>query len=183
MTKELFALLSAAFVAVLAIAAVLGVLAHRRRQRDIEAPAGWIDVAPQLVVDALYVATTRAGEPYQRIFAHGLGFRGRTRLAIDATGVQLLADRTEMRIPAGRIRAVERATWTIDRVVEPGGIIVIAHSLGADVDTYLRVIGDDSAAFAALHALAAKASPATPTASRTQQTQSTQQATGEGATP
>lgn len=170
MTKELFALLSAAFVAVLAIAAVLGVLAHRRRQRDIEPPAAWSDAEPTLVVEALYIATTRAGDRYQRIFAHGLGFRGRTSIAIDAGGVQLLADRTELRIPAERIRRVERATWTIDRVVEPGGMIVIAHALGADVDTYVRVIGDDRDVLAALQALAAR-------------TQSTQQATGEGATP
>ncbi|WP_306232420.1 hypothetical protein [Agrococcus beijingensis] len=166
MTKELFALLSAGFVALLALAAVLGILAKRRRQRDIEAPLPWIDAAlidavPTLVVDALYVATSRAGDPYQRIFAHGLGFRGRTQLAIDATGVQLVADRREMRIPADRIRGVSRATWTIDRVVEPGGIIVIAHTLGADVDTYLRIIGDDTAAFEALSALA-PAAPADP---------------------
>ena len=66
---------------------------------------------------------------------------------------QLVADRTEVRIPAERIRSVERATWTIDRVVEPGGIIVITHSLGADVDTCLRIIGDDREAFDALSGL------------------------------
>ncbi len=153
MTKELFALLCAGFVALLAALAVLGVLARRRRQRDIEAPQPWIQAVPTLVVEALYVATTRAGDPYDRIFAHGLGFRGRTQLAIDADGVQLVADRTEVRIPAERIRSVERATWTIDRVVEPGGIIAIAHSLGADVDTYLRIIGDDREAFDALRGL------------------------------
>jgi hypothetical protein len=153
MSKELFALLCAAFVVLVALLVWLGIRGRRRRQRDITAPHGWIDAAPSLVVDALYVATTRAGDPYDRIFAHGLGFRGRTRLAIDAEGVQLLADRREVRIPASSIRSVERATWTIDRVVEPGGIIVIAHELGADVDTYVRVIGDDAPAFEALSAL------------------------------
>lgn len=154
MTKELFAVLSAVFVALLALLAVLGLRARRRRQRDIREPRGWVDAVPSLVVEALYVATTRAGDPYDRIFAHGLGFRGRTKLMIDAEGVQLLADRRELRITASSIREVARATWTIDRAVEPGGIIVIAHELGADVDTYLRVIGDDAAAFAALSALA-----------------------------
>ncbi|MCH1883090.1 hypothetical protein [Agrococcus sp. ARC_14] len=158
MTKETFALLCAAFVVLVALLVWLGIRGRRRRQRDILEPLGWLEGAaaaagPVLVVDALYVATTRAGDPYDRIFAHGLGFRGRTQLAIDADGVQLLADRRELRIPAARIRAVERATWTIDRVVEPGGIIVIAHELGADVDTYLRVIGDDAPAFEALSSL------------------------------
>lgn len=154
MTKETFALLCAAFVALMALLVWLGIRGRRRRQRDLREPDGWLAGAvPALVVDALYVATTRAGDPYDRIFAHGLGFRGRTRLAIDAEGVQLLADRREVRIPAASIRSVERATWTIDRVVEPGGIIVIAHELGADVDTYVRVIGDDAPAFEALRAL------------------------------
>lgn len=153
MTKEAFALASAALVALVVVAAVLGILAKRRRQRDIEAPERWIDAVPTLVVPALYVATTRAGDAYERIFAHGLGFRGRTDLAIDADGVQLLADRREVRIAAERIRHVGRATWTIDRVVEPGGILVIGHDLGTPVDTYLRIIGDDTAALAALEAL------------------------------
>ena len=153
MTKETFALLCAGLVALLAALAVVGVLARRRRQRDIEPPLPWTDAAPALVVEALYVATTRAGDPYDRIFAHGLGFRGRTQVAIDADGVQLVADRTRVRIPADRIREVARATWTIDRVVEPGGIVVIAHELGADVDTYLRIIGDDHEAFDALRGL------------------------------
>lgn len=153
MTKELFALLCAVFVALVALLVWLGIRGRRRRQRDIAEPAAWTDAVPTLVVDALYVATTRAGDPYDRIFAHGLGFRGRTRLAIDADGAQLLADRRELRIPASSIRSVERATWTIDRVVEPGGIIVIRHALGVDVDTYLRVIGDDAPAFEALRAL------------------------------
>ncbi|MGC5075944.1 hypothetical protein [Agrococcus sp. DT81.2] len=153
MTKELFAILCAALVALVVLLAVAGVLARRRRQRDIEPPQPWTDAMPTLVVDALYVATTRAGDRYDRVFAHGLGFRGRTRVAIDPDGVQLVADRTEVRIPAERIRSVERATWTIDRVVEPGGMIVISHSLGADVDTCLRIIGDDREAFDALRGL------------------------------
>lgn len=153
MTKELFALLSAAFVAVVALLVVLGLWSKRRRQRDIDEPQGWTPTLPTLVTEAFYVATTRAGDPYERIFAHGLGFRGRTQLAIDADGVQLLADRREVRIPASSIRGVERATWTIDRVVEPGGILVIAHTLGADVDTYLRVIGDDAPVLEALSSL------------------------------
>jgi len=155
MSKEAFALLCAAFVALVAVLVAVGIWRRRRRQRDILEPEAWsADASPTLVVEALYVATTRAGDPYDRIFAHGLGFRGRTALAIDAEGMQLLADRREVRIAASSIRSVERATWTIDRVVEPGGIIVVSHRLGADVDTYVRVVGDDAHAFEALSALA-----------------------------
>lgn len=157
----MFALLCTIFVVLMALLVWLGLRARRRRQGDIDEPHGWIETAPSLVVDALYVATTRAGDPYDRVFAHGLGFRGRTQLAVDTAGVQLLADRREVRIPATSIRSVARATWTIDRVVEPGGIIVIRHELGSEVDTYLRVIGDDAPAFAALSGLAQGTTPTT----------------------
>lgn len=157
----MFALLCTIFVVLMALLVWLGLRARRRRQGDIDEPQGWIETAPSLVVDALYVATTRAGDPYDRVFAHGLGFRGRTQLAVDTAGVQLLADRREVRIPATSIRSVARATWTIDRVVEPGGIIVIRHELGSEVDTYLRVIGDDAPAFAALSGLAQGTTPTT----------------------
>lgn len=163
MTKETFALLCALFVALLALLVWLGLRSRRKRQGDIREPDLWLaDPKPTLAVEALYVATTRAGDPYDRIFAHGLGFRGRTQFAIDAAGVQLVADRREVRIAASSIREVARATWTIDRVVEPGGIIVIRHELGTDVDTYLRVIGDDAPAFEALSALARGTTTTTP---------------------
>ena len=43
-------------------------------------------------------------------------------------------------IPVSALRRVERATWTIDRVVENGGLVLIAWTLGeTDVDSYLRV--------------------------------------------
>jgi len=43
-------------------------------------------------------------------------------------------------IPRGTIREVTRSNYTIDRVVEPGGLVLLAWTLGdTRLDSYLRV--------------------------------------------
>jgi hypothetical protein len=47
-------------------------------------------------------------------------------------------------------REAKRATWTIDKAVEAGGLVVISWRLGdRDVDTYVRFDGDTEAFLAA----------------------------------
>ena len=54
MTKETFALLCAAFVALMAVLVWLGIRGRRRRQRDLREPDGWLAGAvPAHVGDAL----------------------------------------------------------------------------------------------------------------------------------
>jgi hypothetical protein len=93
------------------------------------------------------VATTRAGDPLDRIAVHGLGFRGPIVVTVSDGG--LLLDRAGSRpvwIARAELRDVRRATWTIDRVVEPDGMHLVEWALGeTTVDTYLRM--DDAAAF------------------------------------
>lgn len=88
-----------------------------------------------------YVATTTAGNPYDRIAAAGLGFRGDAVASVHADG--LLIRRTgeiDLWIPREDLLGVDRATWTIDRVVERDGLHLIRWRLGVDeVDTYLRL--------------------------------------------
>ncbi|WP_144717911.1 PH-like domain-containing protein [Agrococcus jejuensis] len=151
MSYETFILLSAVLVAVLLAAGVLGWLSRRRRHRDLVAPQ-----APdgfQAVLDApiLYVATTTAGDPYDRVAVHGLGFRARGRIAVGPSGVVLDLPGIAVLVPVADLVGVERATWTIDRVVEPGGLIRIAWRLGArELDTYLRVTERDEPVLAAI---------------------------------
>ena len=151
MSYETFILLSAVLVAVLLGAGVLGWLARRRRHRDLAAPQ-----APdgfQAVLDApiLYVATTTAGDPYDRVAVHGLGFRARGRVAVGPAGVVLDLPGTAVLVPVADLVGVERATWTIDRVVEPGGLLRITWRLGArELDTYLRVTERDEPVLAAI---------------------------------
>lgn len=143
MTKEGALLVTVALALVL-----LGVIAWawlRRTRRDAalhapfgEAPAG----APVLAAhDVLYVATTRHGEPLERLAIRGLGFRSRATLSISAAGVAVdLTGQPRLFIPNSRITDVAQATVTIDRVVERDGLVRLSWSIDENtvVDSYFR---------------------------------------------
>ncbi|MET4780210.1 hypothetical protein [Glaciihabitans sp. UYNi722] len=138
---------STAIVIVVILLAFVGMYfgwrARRRRQSTLPRPSVVpADAGSELfAADVFYVATTVAGDPLNRIAVGGLGFRSKATVAVLDHGLVLsIADEPDAWIPAGDIRGVERATWTIDRVVERGGLVLIAWTLGdKDVDSYLRV--------------------------------------------
>lgn len=122
---------------------LLGWRARRQRQSALpetaQVPAD--PGEPVFSTEALYAATTLAGEPLNRVAVRGLGFRGRATVTVTPAGVILgIAGTPEVFIAVDAIRSVERATWTIDRVVERGGLVLIAWTLGeTDVDSYFRI--------------------------------------------
>lgn len=138
-------------VVILALALLgmyLGWLARKRRQSALPSPLAVPGEAGETLFSAetLYAATTLAGDPLNRVAVRGLGFRGRATVTVTTLGVILgIAGTPEVFIPTAALRSVQRATWTIDRVVEAGGLVCIAWTLGAgtaeavDVDSYLRV--------------------------------------------
>lgn len=128
--------------------AMLGLLAvgwrsRRRRQRTLTTPpTPPVDLgSPWGTAIGKYVATTTAADPYDRIAAHGLGFRG--AVSVTATESGLLVQRVGERdlwIPREAMIGARRGTWTIDRVVEPDGLNVIRWVLGDTLlDTYFRM--------------------------------------------
>ncbi|KQN45881.1 MULTISPECIES: hypothetical protein [unclassified Frigoribacterium] len=131
--------------------------ARGRRQSDIPAPDLATDDLsdPFVAVDALYVATSRGGDPLDRVVVHGLGFRGRAIVSVHAEGVRLeIAGEPAVLIRTSSLRGVDRATWTIDRVVERDGLVLVGWRLGdVDLDTYLRITDDPSPVVAAIRPL------------------------------
>ncbi|HEX3865549.1 MAG TPA: hypothetical protein VHV78_02315 [Gemmatimonadaceae bacterium] len=127
--------------------AVWGWLARRRRQRNIPATAPMpADVgAMRAEFDGFYVATTLDGQPLNRVAVRGLGFRARATIAVTDSGVVLALPGNNVFIPRDTIREVTRSNYTIDRVVEPGGLVLLAWILGRGtptetrLDSYLRV--------------------------------------------
>jgi hypothetical protein len=117
----------------------------RRTRRDsgLTAPVGDVpaDASTVSVHEALYVATTRHGEPLERLTIRGLGYRSRADLTVTTAGVALdLTGQPRFFLPVDRIADVAQATVAIDRVVEPDGLVRISWRLDADtvVDSYLR---------------------------------------------
>jgi len=125
-------------------------LGWRKRQRGQSAVAGPAPVPADIgavhgTFDGLYVATTVAGEPLNRITVRGLGFRSRATVTVADGGIVFaLRGEPEAWIATATLREVTRATWTIDRVVEEGGLVLIAWTLGdgdtaTAVDSYFRL--------------------------------------------
>lgn len=158
MDKTLTAGLVLAFAGVLLLVMVFAWRARQRRQRHLPAiqspPTEIGEVLGEF--DGLYVATTAADQPLERVVIGGLGFRARAGVQVAASGITLsIAGEHPVFIPATSLRAVTRATWAIDRVVEDGGLVLIAWTLGetgansaplnpAPVDSYLRVADTDA---------------------------------------
>lgn len=130
-------------VAVLVLLTML--FAWRRRLRRDSAHTAPLGVPEHAEVfsrhEVLYVSTTRHGEPLERLAIKPLVYRARGELAITDRGAALCLDGAPTVFLANdRIAEVDRATVTIDRVVESGGLVRIAWHVDPDtlVDSYLR---------------------------------------------
>jgi hypothetical protein len=160
--------------AVLILAGMLwGWRRRRRRDQGLQAPLGDIPQGAGVLVTArgLYVATTVHDKPLDRLSIRPLAFRSRVTLTVTTAGVALdLPGAPRVFLAAERLRGAGRATWTIDRVVEEGGLPFIAWAVTDDVtaDSYFRVQDADPAQV--LEAIASLLTP-TDTAPRADQNQ------------
>lgn len=157
MSQEIAALL----FALLAVAAI-GSMAwgwRRRSRRDaaIVAPVGEARGAILARFAGLYVATTRHDAPLDRLNVTHLAFRSRVTVTVTDEGVALdLPGEPTLFLASDRLRGAGRATWTIDRVVESDGLVLIAWAADDHTicDTYVRLQdADPDALVAAIHNL------------------------------
>jgi len=121
-------------LAIVGVLMVVGWRALRRRQTDVSGlgPVPGDPGEAALTEDLLYVATTRAEQPLQRIAVKGLGFRARAVLTVTSRGILLdLAGAEPGFIPAAALQGVGRATWTIDRAISNDGLVFVRWSDGA----------------------------------------------------
>ncbi|WP_426624229.1 hypothetical protein ACPPVW_16915 [Leifsonia sp. McL0607] len=133
---------------VVIVVLALALVGWRRRVRR-DAPAGGGYPAPETATTAtassevLYVATTAAGEPLERLALPGLTYRGRGTVEVSADGVQLrVAGEQPVFIPAASLTGVGASTVAIDRVVERDGMVRLGWTTsgGAAADSYFRVV-------------------------------------------
>ena len=119
----------------------------RRRQASYR---GWSEfftwVTPGDVIrnaqECLYVGTSEAGAPLQRVAVGPLSYRAKASLGFGDAGLVLHSRGSKaLLIPfSGSVRA-GRATWTIDRGVEPDGLLMVQWSLGPHrVESYFRMV-------------------------------------------
>lgn len=149
--------LATAIIAAVLVLILLGMYfgwqGRKKRQSHLAQPAGVPDDLGRVLVTAevTYLATTFAGDPLNRIVVAGLGFRAAGALTVAEAGLVLsLAGGKEFFIPAADLRSAEQATWTVDRAVEEGGLLLIGWTMPQTsgtpdttqvaVDSYFRVI-------------------------------------------
>lgn len=134
----------------LVVIVVLGLaLAGWRRRLRRDAPAGGGYPEPETASaatassDVFYVATTKAGEPLERLALSGLAYRGRGAVEVSADGVRLrVTGEQPVFVPAAALTGVGAATVTIDRAVERDGLLRLGWTTsgGAAADSYFRVV-------------------------------------------
>jgi hypothetical protein len=123
---------------------ILGWRGRVKRQAQFEVPAA--DAAGSTLASStgLYVATTLANAPLERVTVSGLAFRGRAVVTVSTGGVEVAVNGEKpVFVNTGSIRSVGTSTWTIDRVVESGGMLRLDWTLTkagepVDVETYFR---------------------------------------------
>ncbi|THG33054.1 PH-like domain-containing protein [Naasia lichenicola] len=141
-------LIVVALIVLVLIGMALGWRASKRRSVQYGEVAQLPDDPGQdlLTADVFYVSTTLEAQALQRVASRGLAVRGRATVQVFWSGVSLaLPGQDAVFIPTTSITGLGTGTVTVDRVVEPGGMIVITWILGSTpVDTYLRPLsGDD----------------------------------------
>ncbi|MEV7609007.1 hypothetical protein AB0N61_05955 [Microbacterium sp. NPDC089320] len=131
-------------LAVLVLATMLFAWRRRlRRDSGLAAPLGVPEHAEVLDRrEVLYVSTTKHEQPLERLTIQPLAYRARGEAAVTDRGLALCLDGAPtVFLASARLVSVDRATVTIDRVVEPGGLVRVAWNADDDtiVDSYLRV--------------------------------------------
>ncbi|GGH35738.1 PH-like domain-containing protein [Microbacterium album] len=162
MTRETAALVMATVAALILALMLWGWRRRVRRDAGIVPPVGERRGLTRAVFAGFYVATTRHDAPLDRLTVRHLAHRSRVVVTVTEEGVTLdLPGEPTLFLDAARLAGVGRATWTIDRAVEPDGLVLVAWTAddGTICDTYIRLQDGDPDALveeiARLHAGAA----------------------------
>ena len=90
--------------------------------------------------DGMYVVTTPAAQPLERIAVHGLGVRGNAQVLVAEDGVLINRQGApDIYIPRERLHAVSTTSGMIGKFVERDGLVVFTWRFGDTVvDTGFR---------------------------------------------
>lgn len=92
--------------------------------------------------DVFYASTVFGDSQLNRVWAHGMGGRGKAKLFIDPQGISLeRVGEPSIFIPKEDFLAMGRVSATIDKGVEKNGLLALTWTLGGTaVVTNLRVV-------------------------------------------
>lgn len=144
MSKNLMAIISFALFALLVSVAIRAWrLRIQKQQRDLSEPLEALEFFGESLASAsgFYVATTYAANHLERIAAFGLGARGKAQIMVFAEGVLIVrTGERPLAIDRSQLRGVELGQTTIDKSVEPDGLLQIDWQLDTAVlTTHMRL--------------------------------------------
>lgn len=141
MTRELVGVLAVGLVAVVVLLVYLSNRSVRRAQEQV-IPKPAESLSTEHPHSAYYVSTVFAEKALTRVWAHGLGGRGKAFLAISPAGVSISRlGEVGFLIPTKDLTGLARASATIDKAVERDGLLVLLWNLGEDqLATHLRIV-------------------------------------------
>ena len=144
MTREIALLITLALLVVFLLLAWRGWTNRIGKYGHLPAltPASEADWRPSSTFSLLYVATTEADQPMERVARKPLAYRARAQVGVAAEGLWVsIPGEDEFVLPGSLIRGVGRATWTIDRVVDSNGLLFVRWLWGdTAVDSYFRSV-------------------------------------------
>jgi hypothetical protein len=144
MTRELALAIMIALGVLLLLGMTLSIVKRRAQGRRIGPLPQPSDIPgdPVASFHVLHVATTLAHHPMERVWGSPLAYRAKTRLEVRTGGVVLsLTGEGDMGLPAESITGCGRGTWTIDKAVDPEGLVVVTWRHGGDeYDSYFRSV-------------------------------------------
>lgn len=147
MSRDILFLLTGLFALGILLTMLFAWRRRLRRDSTLSAPLGVPEHAEvQARHEVLYVSTTRHDEPLERLAVVPLAYRARGEIAVTDRGVALSLDGSPtVFLAQSKLRTVDRRNVTIDRVVEPGGLVRIVWDIAENrpVDSYLRVATGD----------------------------------------
>ena len=144
MTREVIGF--AMVMLVFAIAALIAVGYRRKSKAETNSVAPLMEAVDCSGVECMYVSTVYAESPLRRLLAHGMGPRGRASVAVTDEGISVCRNgERDYLIPKAQIQSVGKSSATIDKAVEPGGLVSIEWShQGIDLITNLRFSDSES---------------------------------------
>lgn len=103
----------------------------RTAAQEAQFPQPLAAQAGEVIFSGFYVATVFVDKPLERVWAYGLGGRGKATVSVSKDGISIeRVGEQGFLIPNVDLVGVGRAKATIDRAVERQGLIQIAWRLG-----------------------------------------------------
>jgi len=142
-------LLAAVIVAVVLLGVLALMVSAWRRRIARDAKVGPLAELPDprptatTTLQVLYVATSKHDQPLERLVLPGLGYRSRVSLELGPAGIVIdVPGERPTFVPAASIVGIDQTNLTIDRVVEPGGLIRLSWHATDEVvaDSTFRVL-------------------------------------------